>query len=91
MQQLHNDFNRNTEDKKIVWKPTKNYREIYNDYHYSSNSSNSYTSEDEGQHTKSTGKRMSVVPDVPKKQYKKSSKLNNEKKFKKTKNNTKAS
>ena len=32
------------------------------------------------QHTKSTGKRMSVVPDVPKKQYKKSSKLNNEKK-----------
>ena len=43
------------------------------------------------QHTKSTGKRMSVVSDIPKKQYKKSSKLNNEKKFKKTKNNTKAS
>ena len=32
------------------------------------------------QHTKSTGKSMSVVSDVPKKQYKKSSKLNNEKK-----------
>ena len=47
MQQLHNDFNRNTEDEKIVWKPTKNYREIYNDYHYSSDSSNSYTNEDE--------------------------------------------
>ena len=44
-----------------------------------------------GQHTKSTGKRMSVVSDIPKKQYKKPSKLNNEKKFKKTKNNTKAS
>ena len=43
------------------------------------------------QHTKGTGKRMSVVSNVPKKQYKKSSKLNNEKKkFKKTKNNTKA-
>ena len=43
------------------------------------------------QHTKSTEKRMSVVSDVPKKQYKKSSKLNNEKKSKITKNNTKVS
>ena len=91
MQQLHNDFNRNTEDEKIVWKPTKNYREIYNDYHYSSDSSNSHTSEDEQPTYKKHRKSMSVVSDVPKKQYKKSSKLNNEKKFKKTKNNTKAS